>query len=261
MPSKSAVAPPGVAIVRHGDHARTAAHHRKGAFVRVLRWAGRLWTAVLIVTVLLAVLLGGLRLLLPIFGSPPALVAAAPPDGAAGVSPRANVTLTFSGSMNPRSVERALLISPVLRWTPIWNADRTTLTISPTETLRPDTSYVLSLGAGALSQGFRPLAQPVDLRFRTAPAPAVVQVLPADAADVPLDTPISVTFSRTIVPVTAVMRPAALPEIHFEPPISGSAIWLDQVTVLFRPAEPLRPGTRYRATIDAALADVTGAQL
>ncbi len=119
----------------------------------------------------------------------------------------------------------------------------------------------MSLGAGALSQGFRPLAQPVDLRFRTAPAPAVVQVLPADAADVPLDTPISVTFSRTIVPVTAVMRPAALPEIHFEPPISGSAIWLDQVTVLFRPAEPLRPGTRYRATIDAALADVTGAQL
>ena len=161
---------------------------RKGAFVRILRWAGRLWTAVLAVVVLLAGLLLGLRLLLPLFDRAPSLAGTVPADRAAGISPRARLTLRFDRPMNPRSVERAIAIAPAVGWAAEWSEDRTTLAISPTQTLQPDTDYRLSVGVAALSQRFRALGQPFELRFRTAAAPAVVQVLPADAtADVRSD--------------------------------------------------------------------------
>ncbi len=230
--------------------------------MRVLRWAGRFWTGILVITVLLAALLLVLRLLLPFFAATPTLLAATPADSAAGVTPRTRLTLRFAGPMNPRSVERAVMLRPAVEWLPTWSDDRATLTISPTTPLQPDTGYALTLDTQAVSQRFRALDQPIELHFRTAPAPAVVRVLPDDgAADVPLDAPISIRFSRTIVPVDALMRPAELPALRFEPPLTGSATWLDQATVLFRPSTPLHPGTLYRATIDAALSDITGVQL
>jgi uncharacterized protein YfaS (alpha-2-macroglobulin family) len=232
--------------------------------VRILRWAGRLWTGVLLVVVVLFWLLLGLRLLLPlpVFSARPTLTGALPADGSIGVSPRARITLRFAMPMNPRSVERALRITPPIQATLLWNDDHTLLTISPTVSLQPDSIYQVALGEEALSRMLRPLAQPAAVRFRTAPAPAVVATLPADgASDVALDTPISITFSRAIVPASAVGVPSTLPELRFDPPLAGRAIWIDQQTVLFRPAAPLRPGTRYRATLAAGLADLGGGQL
>jgi alpha-2-macroglobulin len=230
--------------------------------VRVLRWASRFWTGVLAATVLLAALLLGLRALLPLFSPAPTLVDSDPGDGAADVSTRARLTLRFDRPMNPPSVEHALALAPPVEWKPLWSDDRATLTISPTRSLRPNAEYQLSIGDGAQSRSFRALAEPSQLRFRTAPAPAVVQVLPADgAANVPLESPISIRFSRTIVSPDGLMRPGALPELRFDPPIAGEVIWLDQATALFRPAAPLTPGTRYRAAIAANLADIAGGQL
>ena len=140
--------------------------------MRVLRWAGRFWTGVLAVAVLVIGLLLGLRVLLPLFASPPSLLEATPPDGAGDVSPRARLTLRFSGPMNPRSVERAIRLDPAVDWAPLWSDDRATLTISPTQSLRPDSSYRLTIGVAALSRRFRALDQPVELSFHTAPAPA-----------------------------------------------------------------------------------------
>ncbi len=230
--------------------------------MRILRWAGRFWTGVLVVTVALAGLLIGLRLVLPIFDSPPTLHVASPADGAAGVAPRMRLTLRFDRPMNPRSVERALQITPPAAWAPIWSDDYTTLTISPTEALQPASAYTVTVSHQALSRRFRALATPIELHFRTAQAPEVVVALPADnAGDVALDSPISIRFSRTIVPARALMHSTELPELQFDPPLVGSAVWLDPATVLFRPAAPLRAGTRYSATLAATLADVNGGQL
>jgi len=230
--------------------------------VRILRWAGRFWTGVLVVIVALAGLLIGLRLVLPIFDSPPALLNASPADGANSIAPRTRVTLHFDRPMNPRSVVRALQLSPPAAWAPIWSDDGATLTISPTEALQPETAYVLTLSEQALSRRFRALAAPIELHFRTAQAPEVVVALPADnAGDVALDSPMSIRFSRAIVPASALMQVTELPELQFDPPVAGSAVWLDSATVLFRPAKPLRAGTRYRATLAATLADANGGQL
>lgn len=228
----------------------------------VLRWAGRLWIGVLLVTTLLVVLLVGLRLVLPLVATPPTLVATIPAGGAAGVSPRDAAVLRFSVPMNPASVERALRFEPPFSALFRWSDDYTTLTISPTATLRTNTRYTVTVGAQAFSRLFRPLSQPAQIAFTTSSAPAVVATIPADGAqNVPVDMPISMSFSRAVVPATEVALPGNLPQLQFDPPLSGMTTWLNQQTALFRPSEPLQSGTRYTATLAAGLVDQTGAQI
>jgi len=111
--------------------------------VYILRWAARLWVGVLLATVLLVGLLLVVRLLLPLplWSPAPALVQSTPADGATAVLPRASVVLRFNAPMNRSSVARALHVEPSLDVVPIWNDDATTLTLSPTQSLQPDTTY------------------------------------------------------------------------------------------------------------------------
>jgi hypothetical protein len=222
------------------------------------------WTGVLLGIVLFSGLLLGFRLLLPSipFTERPDLVATTPEAGATNVSSRSRVTIAFSAPMNPRSVERAVRIEPPLERSFIWNDDYTTLTISPTQSLRPGTQYLVALDGAARGSLYRPISATAQVTFTTALAPAVVQVTPPDnARDVPVDTPISISFSRSIVPTDTVALPTSLSALRFEPPLEGTAIWMSPSTALFRPAQPLRPGTQYRATLDAAFVDQSGAPL
>ncbi|GAB4208224.1 MAG: Ig-like domain-containing protein [Roseiflexaceae bacterium] len=230
--------------------------------MRILRWACRVWTGILLATVLGSALLLALRLLLPLFSPAPVLRASLPANGAADVSPRAPLELRFSTPMNPRLVERAIVLEPPAPLLFRWSEDRATLTISPTQGLLPDTSYRLRVGAGASSQMLRGLDAPVALTFRTTPAPDVAATLPANGArDIPLRSAISLRFSRPIVPPDALGRPVELPALRFSPPLSGTLTWLDQATLLFRPDAPLLPGTRYEGLLDAGLTDLGGVQL
>jgi hypothetical protein len=227
-----------------------------------LRWVASLWIGVLLAIVLLVGLLLAARQLLPLAATPPALARAEPADGASGVPPRARVMLQFSTPMNRPSVERALRIEPPIDARLAWSDDSATLTLSPTHSLRPDTTYRIVLGDGARSRMFRAFQRPITLSFRTAPAPAVLALLPPDGArDVAIDVPISIRFSRAIVPTATLALPRELPELRFDPPVAGSATWLDPATVLFRPDAPLRPGTRYQATLAAGLTDLGGGEL
>ena len=146
--------------------------------MRVLRWAASLWIGVLSIIVLLAGLLLAARLLLPFISSAPALLRAEPADGASAVLPRGRVVLQFSTPMNRLSVERALHVEPPIVGSLAWSDDGATLTLSPTQSLRADTTYHITLGDGARSRMFRAFEQPIDLSFRTAPAPAALALLP-----------------------------------------------------------------------------------
>jgi uncharacterized protein YfaS (alpha-2-macroglobulin family) len=230
--------------------------------VRILRWAGQLWTGVLLAAVVAGALLVALRLALPLLGAPPQVRQSVPAAGAANVATRARLELRFSTPMNPRLVERALTLEPPAPLRFLWSADRTTLTISPTLPLRPDTDYALTLRSDAPSGMLRPLGSPLRLPFRTAPAPAVAETLPADGAtDVPPDSALSLRFSLPIVPAALVGQPASLPGLRFSPPLSGTLVWLDQATLLLRPDAPLQRSTRYTATLEAGLAGLEGGQL
>lgn len=230
--------------------------------MRVLRVAARIWIALLLLqSLVLAALLVARLVVLPQLSSSPRLLAAEPADTATGVLHRTPLVLRFSEPMNPPSVERALDITPLVPAELRWDAPRTTLTISPTEALAADTLYRVSIDASALSRTFRPLPA-TSLTFRTAPAPAVVAVFPSDAsAGVQLDAPVAIRFSRAMIAPPSAPQSVQLPALRFDPPLAGTATWLDDRTLLFRPNPLLQPGVRYQATLDAALADVVGSQL
>lgn len=231
--------------------------------MRFLRQINVIWTGVLLVVVLASLALPGARFfVLPLLSASPAVVLTSPSDGARDVAPRASLTIQFSAPMNPPSVERALRIEPATEVVYDWNADRTTLTITPTTALQTGTRYRITITEAALSRHFRPLTQPFTFTFETAPPAAVTALWPRDGSTaVPLDTPISVRFSRPIVSPDALARVTTLPALRSDPPLSGNATWLDPATLLFRPSEPLRPGVRYTFFLDPDLADQNGAPL
>ncbi|MDW8147519.1 MAG: Ig-like domain-containing protein [Roseiflexaceae bacterium] len=72
---------------------------------------------------------------------------------------------------------------------------------------------------------------------------------------------VSVRFSRPIVSPDALARPGPLPALRSDPPLAGSVTWLDPTTLLFRPSDPLRPGTRYIFSLEPDLTNQDGVLL
>jgi hypothetical protein len=225
-----------------------------------LRAISRIWTILLGVVVLL--LLSGLavRFVLP---HAPWLarptVSITPAGGATEVVPRSRIVLQFSRPMNRHSVEQALQIDPPTAGTLTWSDDGQTLRFLPDPALTSGITYTVSLEAGARSRWWRPLAEPVRVAFRTVRSPTVIAALP-NAANIPTDTPVALVFSRPMVPPARLNTPVELPQLRIEPPLPGTARWIDVDTLLLRPAAPLQPDTRYQATI-AGLSDVRGVEL
>ena len=231
--------------------------------MRFLRQVGLIWTAALLVVVLASLALPGARfLLLPWLSDSPVVVAVSPPDGARDVSPRTALIIQFNTPMNPPGVERALRIEPESDVVYAWNDSRTTLTVTPTKALQAGARYQVSIDDSALSRFFRPLEEPFVFTFETAPPPAVTSLWPRDGSvEVPVDTLISVRFSRSIVPPDRLAVPELLPAFRTDPPVSGSVVWIDPATFLFRPDQPLRPGVRYTCSLSPDLTDQSGTPL
>ncbi len=231
--------------------------------MRFLRQVGLIWTAALLVIVLASLALPGARFLfLPSFSDAPVVVAVSPPDRARDVSPRTALVIQFNTPMNPPSVERALRIEPASGVVYDWDDSRTTLTVTPTKALHAGTHYRVSIDDTALSRFFRPLEAPFVFTFETAPPPAVTSLWPRDGSvEVPVDTLISVRFSRSIVPPDRLVVPGLLPAFRTDPPVSGSVVWIDPATLLFRPDQPLRPGVRYTCSLSPDLTDQSGTPL
>jgi hypothetical protein len=218
---------------------------------------------VLLGAVLLVVALGlAARLLLPLapLGDPPTVTLITPADGSRDVAPRSVISLRFSQPMNRRAVERALSIVPNPDARAEWRDDGRELVLTPNAPLEAGTTYTLRLGGEALSSGYRALAEPVSVSFRTAPAPSVVAAVPSGANAGP-GGPIAVVFSRPMVVAAQVGQPLAGSQLRFSPALSGLARWGDQSTLLFSPDLPLQPATVYTATLDADLADLRGTPL
>jgi alpha-2-macroglobulin len=202
------------------------------------------------------------RLLLPTLPLPhPAVEATVPAPGASNVLPLNPLTLRFDQRMNRASVERALRLDPPLPGVLIWRDAGRTLVFSPTQALAANTTYRLMLDQGARGWLFQPLP-PYELAFRTTPAPTVTSLLPADGArDVARDAVLSVSFSRPMIPPELIGRALTLPELQLEPPVAHTTTWLDQSTLLVRPAERLLPGTTYTITLAPELRDLTRSAL
>lgn len=229
--------------------------------MRIGRVFARIWMIVLAVSLALVVGVMLARVLLPLLSSKaPQVVAVTPASGTHDVSARSSIAIRFSEPVNRRSVERAMQLEPPTPGNFSWRDDGRTLLFTPAVPLTANVTYTVSLGAGAQGRFFGALAAPMQSSFATAPAPIVVAALPTGSAVTP-ETPVALVFSRPMVAEGALRQPVNLPQLRFEPPLAGSVRWLDSSTLLFRPNAPLPLATRFHATLDGALTDLSGSPL
>lgn len=104
----------------------------------------------------------------PVDDTPPRLARATPADGAVNVSP-AEVHLTFSERLNAATVRRALRITPELRTPPEVEVSGNQVTVRFADSLRVETTYVLTLGTDLQDARNVPLARPITMAFATGP--------------------------------------------------------------------------------------------
>ena len=172
------------------------------------------------------------------------------------------VTFYFDQPMERVSVEDAFSVSPAVEGTLTWAGD-SALTFTPDDAYDRATEYTFTIDVGATSADGAALAEPFELALRTTGYLEVAEVLPAPGSEaVDTDSVITVIFNRPVVPLVTVDERDALPDpLAFDPPVEGDGEWINTSIYLFTPADGLRGGESYTATVRAGLEDVTGGVL
>ncbi len=101
--------------------------------------------------------------------TPPTILSATPTG--VNVSITTTITITFNESMNVSSIDNAITISPNVQSSFSWNADYTTLTITPSGNLSYNTTYNITVGIGAEDIAGNNLENPYSWEFTTEEEP------------------------------------------------------------------------------------------
>jgi len=176
------------------------------------------------------------------------------------IGPSPTISVTFNMEMNPRSAEQRFSLHsadgqetiPVgFRW------DGPTMGVRPTARLDLDTSFVLSVGAGAqASVGGEGLEELFEWRFRTIERPRIVSTQPAaGATEVDPFSSLKVTFSSPID------RDTLLPNLTIQPrPTDVYTTWVEADTEVYI-SFGAKPSTAYRVTFGDGIRGRFGHQL
>ena len=105
----------------------------------------------------------------PVDTIPPEIMTASPATGAVNVPSDSRIEIIFSERIDPRSVDRALFITPQLKPEPKIKAGGTKIVIIPQEPLKPDRTYVITLGTDLRDAHNVKLAQSINIAFATGP--------------------------------------------------------------------------------------------
>ena len=189
---------------------------------------------------------------------PPAIADVSPADDATAFR-QTDIVLHFDQRMDRASVEQAFAIEPAVKGTFHWAEQdgRDTLSFTPDAPLDWTTTYHVTVAATARNTAGLPMTAPFQLTFQTGGKVAVTSVSPeAGATDVSLNSPLTVQFSAPLVEVTSLDEQANLPQpLALDPPVDGVGRWITANQFRFFPADGLRAGVDYRATISSQVAN------
>lgn len=99
--------------------------------------------------------------------TPPTIITVEPPDGSALISQDAAFSIVFSEPMDKEATANAIFLSPVFWDYPRISWSGRKLTISPPEKLKPNTTYILTIGAGAPDFHGNKIGQSFSYAFST----------------------------------------------------------------------------------------------
>ncbi|HEX2753986.1 MAG TPA: Ig-like domain-containing protein [Candidatus Limnocylindrales bacterium] len=174
----------------------------------------------------------------------------------------AAVDITFSEAMDPRSVAASLTVTPATATSISWNAARTVLTVRPTSSWAPGTYHTITVAAGTLAAGGRPMSTAVRAAFITR-APTSGRIAPtlragnatslATAFRITFDHPVAIDEVATALKISPTVDGKLVADSGRPDVIATSALGFT-----FTPAAVLAGGTAYRLTL-GPLVDTDGA--
>ena len=193
----------------------------------------------------------------------PTVVSTVPVNGATGVAVNTTVSATFSGPMNPATINAATFTLTGPGATPVAGTVTfagTTATFTPTTGLATGTFFTAAITIGAKNPTGAGLATNFVWTFTTVAAPTVISTVPVNASTgVAVNTMISATFSEAMNPATintatfTLTGPGAAP-------VAGSVTFAG-TTATFIPTTALATSTVFTATIATGAKDPTGVPL
>lgn len=195
----------------------------------------------------------------------PVVSLTAPLNAATGVALNANVTATFSETMDATTIT-ATTFTLVRGVTPVSGAvtySGTTAVFNPTSDLLVSTLYTATLTTGVKDLAGNALAATKTWSFTTgtavdATAPTVISTVPASGAtSVAVAANIVATFSETMNAAT--ITPAATFTLaQAGTPVAGVVTFPGTTIATFNPTSDLTAGLVYTATITTAAQDLAG---
>ncbi len=102
--------------------------------------------------------------------TPPSIIGVDPPEGSVNLPPDASFTISFSKSMQRDFTQSAIFLSPVFWGYPTFSWSGRKLTVKPPENLRANTTYILTIGAGATDIHTNKMGSSRSYAFSTGPA-------------------------------------------------------------------------------------------
>ena len=173
-----------------------------------------------------------------------------------GLGATVPLTMTFEEPMDRASVAAVLRVEPATAVDLSWDVAGTVITVSPRTTWAPGVLSTITVDAGALEAGGRPIVRPVRLSFGVrAATTARIVVTDVVGKEVAIDTAFRLVFDRPVDDSTleVLIDPAVDGAIEPDPdaPKGGAAY-------RFIPGDPLDPATTYHLTLGPGLVDAVG---
>jgi uncharacterized protein YfaS (alpha-2-macroglobulin family) len=180
-----------------------------------------------------------------------------PDDYATNILLDESFFINFNQPMNTSSTEAALSLTPLagspVAFTTEWDDDKTSVTITPTQLLALDTTYILDLSSSALAADGSSLESGLNWIFTSLPAPAALTISPPEGSR-------RTGYSRELfIRFASPMRIDSVKErIVVTPKPSGEIQWWYSEYSWTMRAYFLEPSTNYEVRLLPGMQDIYG---
>jgi uncharacterized protein (TIGR02145 family) len=201
---------------------------------------------------------------------PPTIKGTYPSSTAENVLVASNVKVMFSEPMSTESLADNFALTWVggtpaitnkVEGSITWDAEKATLTFTPSQSLGEATNYTITVSTGATDLSANHLTTVNNFTFSTVnvAAPVVKYLGPTNSqTGVTIETPVVADFSEAIDPLSVTNSTFSLRLSGSQASVTGDFEFLNgNARVVFKPASNLSPGTVYLATLTTGIKDVS----
>ncbi len=161
----------------------------------------------------------------------------------------APLAIRFHYDVDPKSVQKAVRMTPAVGGEWKWDAQQNTMVFHPQERLPAWTTFTVTLSADLCDPDGHPFPPPEPFGWTT--PPPILETHPDPSWSVQPATSVRIVFDRPM------NWDSVVAAFSITPTVAGTFEWTE-TTFLFRPEEPLQSLTRYTVTLAPSALDEDG---